>query len=233
MVEVTVVSGDGGTANFALAVQLLRVEDGVATHSAPMHSAMSKYVITNMSRRNVVRKSKLQGKVIKTELKPFHHQHSLYRRYTERYVDYFKPAVVGLERFMTRGLKGRTIEMVTAMNTCWADSAVQVGAKPVMITAAEWKNRLNASPVKLAEMYRLGTLVKPRLSKHRIDALFIGMYAAAEKDPYSWLTQRKAETLIKELSAAVHIPEKKSKGAAPSKDAPRTSRSRRIAAFTK
>lgn len=78
------------------------------------------------------------------------------------------------ERYMTRGIKGSTIEMVAIM----MGSVLGKYHKKMrfkFIIAAEWKNQVNKRG-DLKEFYKA---VRPyRITPHQVDACFIGIYGA-------------------------------------------------------
>lgn len=82
----------------------------------------------------------------------------------------YKPTHLIAERFMTRGIKGATIEYISVM----LGVLTQMGIKNIrFITAAQWKNRWNRH-------YRLDDFYKRvGIEDHQVDATNIALYGAA------------------------------------------------------
>ena len=97
---------------------------------------------------------------------------------------------LAIERYMTRGIKGTTIECVNAMIGCllglsWPEQGDAVADKMVM-PASQWKNEWNRYS-DLEAFYR-----KVNCVPHQVDAVGIGIYAASV-----WLEQKPFETIKK------------------------------------
>lgn len=81
-----------------------------------------------------------------------------------------KPTHLIAERFMTRGIKGATIEYISVM----LGVLTQLGIKNIkFITAAQWKNRWNRH-YKLDDFYK-----QVCIEDHQVDATNIALYGSA------------------------------------------------------
>lgn len=105
---------------------------------------------------------------------------SLSARKIERdgYVDFLKqikakhnPDILCGERFMTRGIKGPTVESVNIMLGALENNIVFWPRMVKMIPAATWKNAVNRSGVDLKAEYK-----RTRVTPHQLDAVLIGLY---------------------------------------------------------
>jgi hypothetical protein len=93
-----------------------------------------------------------------------------YEKELKKVIKEFKIESICAERFQTRGNGGPTIEYVSVMI---GRMATMVKQEVLYITAAQWKNRINAQ-VSLDEMYSLSP------SNHQLDASLIGLYGAQQ-----------------------------------------------------
>lgn len=88
----------------------------------------------------------------------------------------FKPQQFIMERFMARGMKGLTIELVNIMigiHLGWlTERKFSFERRVKLITAAQWKNEWNKN-ASLEDFYK-----KPDVVPHQVDALGIGLYGA-------------------------------------------------------
>lgn len=92
------------------------------------------------------------------------------------------------ERFMTRGNKGITIELVNIM--LGSIQCLFTEDYSMLITAAQWKNELNKK-IPLEKIYN-----KFELPDHAIDSMFIGLYCCYSffgKKPYLNINQKKVK----------------------------------------
>lgn len=102
----------------------------------------------------------------------------------------YKPDVITLERFQTRGFRGKTIELIGTMLGVMMMKNVELARdKEVdvrLLTAATWKNRVNKVS-KLKAVYK--TMKKRKVVDHRIDAALMSVYNLTD-DPYRFLTDK-------------------------------------------
>jgi len=78
---------------------------------------------------------------------------------------------IGIERFMTRGIKGVVIEYINVMIGTVITIASEQQIETMLITAAEWKNAFNTK-LKLDYIYTKFE------SPHKLDAALIGLYCS-------------------------------------------------------
>lgn len=99
----------------------------------------------------------------------------------------YKPDIITLERFQTRGFKGKTIELIgTMLGIMMMKNAELARTKDVdvrLLTAATWKNRVNKIS-KLKAIYKV--MKKRKVVDHRVDAALMSIYNLTD-DPYIFL----------------------------------------------
>ncbi len=90
------------------------------------------------------------------------------------------------ERYMTRGIKGVTIEFVNMMLGTLRGIAVAKKTPLKVMPAAQWKVPLGNRGVDLDEIYSDAKTYQ-KTTPHEVDAIFIGLYAAfafMQRRPY-------------------------------------------------
>ncbi len=90
--------------------------------------------------------------------------------------DHYKVTHIGIERFMTRGNKGVTIELINQMigGLIHYVTSNRKGTHIKLITAAQWKNNVNKNQ-SLEAIYKLANKT---LTVHQIDSIGIASYIA-------------------------------------------------------
>lgn len=148
-----ILSLDPGTANFGYAVV------DVARHPRKDNSVVFK-VVENGKCPSTVHTLK-SSSILREEMSQFEY-------WLGGLVTQYTPDAVAAERFMTRGIKGPTVECVNIM----------IGMVTVLIPrpfkimpAATWKNAVTRSGADLKEAYKL-----TKVSPHQLDASLIGLY---------------------------------------------------------
>jgi Holliday junction resolvasome RuvABC endonuclease subunit len=109
--------------------------------------------------------------------------------------------LIATERFMTRGIKGKSIECVSMMNGIIASLALDKNIPFILYSAAGWKNSINKE-LDLKEFYKECKHLKP----HEIDASFIALTAYQKFNNIDWstpLSKKLIKILRKELE--VHV----------------------------
>lgn len=105
---------------------------------------------------------------------------SIKQRRTERdgFVDWLtkirdqhRPDVLAGERYMTRGIKGPTIESVNIMIGAVENSPAFWPQMIKVIPAATWKNAVKRAGIDLKSEYK-----RVRVTPHQLDAVLIGLY---------------------------------------------------------
>ena len=102
-----------------------------------------------------------------------------------------RPDIITIERFQSRGLKGKTVELVNVMmgvmmsaNVKYVESNPKL--KVQLLTASTWKNAVNrVSDLEL--IYRV--MKKHGVVAHRVDAALMSLYKISE-NPYGFLKVR-------------------------------------------
>lgn len=130
-------------------------------------------------------------------------QYTKFTREIRSYINTYKPHIIVVERFASRGLKGKTIELVSLMigailATAYAckDEGDFILVKPVM--PASWKNQVNRI-YSIQELY--DTFKSHKVVAHKVDAALMSMYLFPSKqNPYSFLANKtKREKWINEV----------------------------------
>lgn len=111
---------------------------------------------------------------------PLQEQLPIFEHFWSGVLDEFKPDMFMVERYQARGGKGTTIECVSIMNGVIASLCLDRGIDFQMITAATWKNRVNAH-ISLEDSYK-----EVEFPDHMVDSSFIGMYGAVQYYDFKW-----------------------------------------------
>lgn len=111
---------------------------------------------------------------------PFSKQLTLFEKDWRAQIRRYQPDIWTVERFQARGLKGKTVECVSLMNGVLAAMARRNKISYTMITAAQWKNRVNAFD-NLDKIY-----TEVSLPPHIVDAVFISTYRALQHYDLKW-----------------------------------------------
>lgn len=125
---------------------------------------------------------------------PFQSQLSLFEKDWRAQVRKFQPNTWTVERFQARGLMGKTIECVSLMNGVLAAMARRNKIYYGMITAAQWKNRVNAFD-ELDVIYK-----EVSLPPHVVDACFISTYSALKHFKLDW-SKQVVHSMVDQLAA--------------------------------
>ena len=120
------------------------------------------------------------------------------------YIEYHRPHLIVIERFMTRGHKGTTIEYVCVMMgalSALVNSYQEQGMSIRIMTptAAGWKNRINKI-IDLKTMYKV--MKRYKIPDHQVDASLMPLIALRNKydNPYVFLAdKRKRDKYIKSM----------------------------------
>ncbi len=111
-----------------------------------------------------------------------------------------RPNVIVAERFMSRGMKGTTIEAVNIMIGGLMSISQEEGPDDTrLVTAAQWKNELN-KVVNLETVYQT---CKP-LTAHECDSMMIALYRASlvfGHLPFEKMSQKVVNSIAKQVKA--------------------------------
>lgn len=145
-------------------------------------------------------KSKRRKKIpIKDQMIPnFSTQLAMFEKDWRSQIKKFQPTTWAVERFQSRGLRGKTVEAICIMNGVLAAMSRRNSILFNMITAAQWKNRVNAYG-SLEEIYSQVTL-----PPHIVDACFISTYQALKYYNLDWDKQ-----IVVRMSKALSVLEYK------------------------
>jgi hypothetical protein len=169
---IKILSMDPGTANFAWSV----IEVCKPFKPTVLASGMIEYPVKSMS----------DGIMPSLDM---------FRAEVSEIMDEFEISHVAMERYMTRGLKGATIELVNVM----IGAVLSIGYLDFkikdawVIPAAQWKNEFNRRGC-LEEFYKTVECVV-----HQVDAVMIGLYSA-----YHWYDITPFSVSIKTLSKQIN-----------------------------
>ena len=136
-------------------------------------------------------KSKRRKRIVVPNYPPFIHQLELFSKEWIDLIVKYKANAITSERFQARGLRGKSIELVSIMNGTIAYEAHKHNIPVQLITAATWKNQVN----KLFDLKMLYT--KLRLTPHTIDSVFIAIDGILKQAKIAWKDVNKAA--LKEL----------------------------------
>lgn len=114
-------------------------------------------------------KSKRRKRIVVPDYPPFSHQ---LIRFQDEWIDLivkYKASTITSERFQARGLRGKSIELVSIMNAVIALEGLTRDVPVQLITASTWKNQVN----KLFDLKLLYT--KLSITPHTTDSVFIAI----------------------------------------------------------
>ena len=150
---------------------ILKIKDAPAFSLVPFESSMLQHPLVELKGQNL------------SDVRAFSNE-------MRSYIDCYEPHAIVIERFMSRGLKGKTIELISVMVGILASLVLEYKNKgrPITLisaTAASWKNRVNAV-IPLKEIY---ADFKPhKLPDHQVDAALMSMYVKSNgTNPYLFL----------------------------------------------
>lgn len=163
---------DPGTANFGCFAGLLVGEDNLR-YAEAYESHMLVNPLTDMTR------------IMEDRVR--------FRNEIVSYLEEYQPHAIVIERFMTRGLKGATIELVnmmigiiTSILMDYEEQGKFVYLK--IVTAASWKNQVNRI-INLDTLYAVCR--KRGVVDHKLDAALMSMYSFPTKgNPYEFLANK-------------------------------------------
>lgn len=162
---------DPGSRNFAYSVMDIQ---GDKFHYLEIGQFIN--TIVNLTPYPAYKKPKTKKKIPKSEWPfdpPIQDATPIFVSSMNRLLDEYKPHEIVIERFQARGLKGSTIEAVSIMIGMIYILAKNKNIKVRLITAAQWKNRVNTI-VNLDTLY--GQTKKLGFSPHETDASCMGIY---------------------------------------------------------
>lgn len=173
---------DPGTANYAYGIVQYNLKRN-ELHPKILSAGQLHWTISNLTDSpQRPPKSKRKKRIpIKDQLIPnFTDQLALFEKDWRGQVRKFQPNVWAVERFQSRGMKGKTVECVSIMNGVLAAMSRRNKIPFNMITAAQWKNRVNAYD-SLEGIY-----TEVSLPPHIVDACFISTYQALKHFNLDW-----------------------------------------------
>lgn len=134
---------------------------------------MNSITITNLTETpQKLPKSKQRKKNKNERIPPYLAQVKQFSIFVKRLLNRHDIAGICSERYMTRGIKGKSVECVSTMNGITSYLAVSKNIPMIILPAAVWKNRVNKY-VDLKELYiKLKSAYKP----HEIDSAFIALH---------------------------------------------------------
>ncbi len=136
-------------------------------------------------------KSKRRKRIVVPNYPPFSHQLVLFRDEWINLIVKYKANTITSERFQARGLRGKSIELVSIMNAVIALEGMTHNVPVQLITASTWKNQVN----RLFDLKLLYT--KMRLTPHTIDSVFIAIDGILKSAGIKWKYVNKAS--VKDL----------------------------------
>lgn len=185
----TVLGFDPGTVNFGVAVSKI-------------------FGCDSIERINVLETAML-GNPLTDIVADMQSQYASFSAEIRSYIDTYDPDVIVIERFASRGLKGKTIELVgfmigaiIAIASSYNEKGKHIIIRPVM--PASWKNQVNRAS-DLDYLYK-GFKTK-KVVAHKVDAALMSLYAFPSKEnPYLFLTKpSKRKQWIKSMLDAAKL----------------------------
>lgn len=149
---ITLFSNDPGTANYGYAVvQTTKVKNKIRFQV--LENGLCPSTVKNLK-----------------DVREHRQEVDAYMAWAQGIKDRYEPDAVCIERFMTRGIKGPTVECVNQM-IGGLEMGVFYGTPLKMMPAATWKNAVTRSGVDLNATYKVA-----RVTPHQLDACLIGIY---------------------------------------------------------
>jgi hypothetical protein len=172
---VSVIGFDPGTSNFGCFAGKVSLKDGKVDRVISKESAMMENRLVDMT-------------TIETDCVNFAAE-------LDSYLLTYKPDTIVIERFMTRGLKGATIELVNMMIGQLTDRVRllkkqgKLKTRIVIITAATWKNQVN----RVSNLDAIYELFRSRgVVDHKVDAALMSLYVhGTSSNPYTFLKDKR------------------------------------------
>lgn len=158
--SIVILANDPGTANYGFCVIRATI------HGSRPNVRLEFAVLEHGLVRNTLRTLK-NTRLLREEL-------ALYMSAMRKIKAKHAPVVWVAERYMTRGIKGVTIELVSVMiGSMLGRYHKQMRFR--LIIAAEWKNQVN----KLGDLKEFYKAMRPyKITPHQVDACLIGIYTA-------------------------------------------------------
>lgn len=110
-------------------------------------------------------------------------------------LEQYRPSVIIMERFQSRGLKGAVIECISIMIGIVMTLAKARGIRVRLVTAAQWKNEINKVE-NLEGLYsETATL---GFTPHETDTLGMSVYLKAEQTPEAmeWIQKKRIKKAL-------------------------------------
>lgn len=154
---------------------------------------MNNFTISNLTpNTKLPSKSKRRKKAPDVRIASFIDQVYAYKFNIKTIIKKYNIDLCASERFMTRGIKGKSIECVSMMNGITACLALDQDIPFILYPAAAWKNSINKI-VDLKELYK-----ETKLKPHEIDSAYIALTAYLKTNNIEW-TSPKCKRLILKL----------------------------------
>ena len=147
-----------------------------------LHIGMNADTISNLTETpQLPPKSKRKKKNPNYRIPAFLDQLRIYKKFLVRCIKE-GPDLVATERYMTRGIKGKSIECVSMMNGIAASMLTAKGISFILYSAASWKNSIN----RIVDLKELYVKCKKHLKPHEIDSAFIALSAYMKYKTIKW-----------------------------------------------
>lgn len=166
---------DPGTRNFGVGVVKIYPNKNIVKL---VEFASVKSTVTNLTNKTIYRKTKVRKEKKLVSL-PFTESYVSFYNIMSGFIRELKVTDVTLERFQTRGLKGKTIECVSMMNSAIALYCMSVDVPVNLITAATWKNAVNRLNIDLLKVYELTKEVHG-MTPHETDAIVMAIHTVSK-----------------------------------------------------
>jgi hypothetical protein len=119
----------------------------------------------------------------KREFLPHADAHVLFREEVLSLLSRWKPRRFVAERFLARGFRSNTGEMLSYMLGCLSEWALVSGADPRLVLPAQWKNKVNSLSEGKDFLDSIYVIAKKRgLQSHTVDTVLIALYDVTQKN---------------------------------------------------
>jgi Holliday junction resolvasome RuvABC endonuclease subunit len=184
MVRKTIFAHDPGTRSYGYAIVVIERDGRGKLRAQVVENGLCPSTIVNLK----------NPKVMTAE-------HRAYGQWLYQVMSRHKIDAISAERYMTRGIKGPTVEAVNMMIGTLLCAGATFGIPVKVMPAATWKNAVRRSGIELATMYKA-----VRVTPHQLDSSLQGIYTGCSgfrvKD-YGDLNLRSiARSLVKQIDAS-------------------------------
>lgn len=166
---------DPGTNNFGVGV----IDVSMKSKVSLVEFASVKSTVKNLTSKTINRKTKVRKEVKLVSL-PFTESYLNFYNVMSGFIRELEVTDVTIERFQSRGLRGKTIECVAMMNSAIALYCISQDIPITLHVASTWKNAVGRLDIDLEKVY---VVAKKHvgMTPHETDATIMSLYTVSQK----------------------------------------------------